>query len=154
MQPIPGYRIGYKLRYWCVRHLLKKCGIGVIVKDYCYFGNGTRLKVGDHSQLGSHARLNGAISIGSDVVMGPDVVMMATSHAFDSLDLPIRLQGAEPERPIVIGDDCWIGTRVIILPGVHLGRQCVVGAGAVVTHSFPDRCIVGGVPARIIRKRE
>lgn len=144
MQPMPGYKLGYRLRYWCARHLLRHCGKDVIVKDHCYFGNGTRLSVGDRSQLGSNARLNGDITIGKDVVMGPDVVMMATSHEFNRLDIPINQQGAKPEEPIVIGDDCWIGTRVIILPGVHIGNKCVVAAGAVVTHSFVSGCILGG----------
>lgn len=144
MQPMPGYKIGYKLRYWCVKHLLRRCGTDVIVKDHCYFGNGLRLSVGNRSQLGSNARLNGDITIGNDVLMGPDVVMMATSHEFARLDIPINLQGAKEENPIVIGDDCWIGTRAIILPGVHIGKQCVVAAGAVVTRSFPDRSILGG----------
>lgn len=154
MQPMPGYKLGYALRRWCARHLLRHCGRGVIVKDHSYFGNGLRLSVGDRSQLGSHARLSGDITIGNDVVMGPDVVMMATSHKFARLDIPINLQGARPEEPIVIGNDCWIGTRVIILPGVHLGSSCIVAAGAVVTKSFPDRCILGGVPARCIKMRE
>ena len=153
MQPMPGYKLGYKLRYWCARHLLCRCGKDVIVKDHCYFGNGTRLSVGDRSQLGSNARLNGDITIGKDVVMGPDVVMMATSHEFNSLDIPINQQGAKPDEPIVIGDDCWIGTRVIILPGVHIGNKCVVAAGAVVTHSFVSGCILGGVPARVLKER-
>ena len=154
MQPIPGYKCGYKLRYWCVKRLLRSCGRDVIVKDHCYFGNGARLSVGDRSQLGSNARLNGNITIGKDVLMGPDVVMMATSHDFSRLDIPINLQGSKSESPIVIGDDCWIGTRAIVLPGVHLGKQCIVAAGAVVTRCFPDRCILGGVPARLIRMRE
>lgn len=154
MQPMPGYKIGYKLRYIVTKRLLRKCGNAVIVKDHCYFGNGTRLSVGDRSQLGSNARLNGEITLGNDIVMGPDVVMMATSHEFARLDIPINQQGAKPESPIVIGDDCWIGTRAIILPGVHIGKQCVVAAGAVVTHSFPDRCILGGVPARLLKTRE
>ena len=115
MQPMPGYKLGYKLRYWCVKHLLRRCGTDVIVKDHCYFGNGLRLSVGNRSQLGSNARLNGDITIGNDVLMGPDVVMMATSHEFARLDIPINLQGAKEENPIVIGDDCWIGTRAIIL---------------------------------------
>ena len=153
MQPMPGYKLGYRLRYWCARHLLRYCGKDVIVKDHCYFGNGTRLSVGDRSQLGSNARLNGDITIGKDVVMGPDVVMMATSHEFNRLDIPINQQGAKPEEPIVIGDDCWIGTRVIILPGVHIGNQCVVAAGAVVTRSFVGRCVLWEVPARVLKVR-
>lgn len=154
MQPMPGYKIGYAVRRWCAERLLRKCGKGVIVKDHCYFGNGSRLTVGDRSQLGSNARLNGDITIGDDVVMGPDVVMMATSHEFARLDTPINLQGSKPEEPIAIGNDCWIGTRAIILPGVHIGNQCIVAAGAVVTRSFPDRCILGGVPAKLLKVRE
>ena len=154
MQPMLGYRMGYALRRWCAGRLLRHCGKDVIVKDHCYFGNGSRLTVGDRSQLGSNARLNGDITIGDDVLMGPDVVMMATSHEFARLDTPISLQGAKPEESIVIGNDCWIGTRAIILPGVHLGNQCIVAAGAVVTRSFPDRSIVGGVPARLLKMRE
>lgn len=154
MQPMPGYKLGYKLRYWCVKHLLRRCGTDVIVKDHCYFGNGLRLSVENRSQLGSNARLNGDITIGNDVLMGPDVVMMATSHEFARLDIPINLQGAKEENPIVIGDDCWIGTRAIILPGVHIGKQSIVAAGAVVTRSFPDRSILVGVPARLLKTRE
>ena len=141
MQPMPGYKLGYKLRYWIVRNLLRQCGKDVIVKDHCYFGNGSKLTVGNRSQLGQRARLNGNITIGDDCVMGPDVVMMATSHEFKSLEIPINMQGSKKEEPIRIGNDCWIGTRTIILPGVELGDQCIVAAGAVVTHSFPKRCM-------------
>ena len=124
------------------------------MKDHCYIGNGERLTVGNNSQLSSHGRFNGTIIIGNDVLMGPEVVMMATSHEFVRADIPIRLQGAKQEAPIVIGNDVWIGTRVIILPGVHIGNHCIVAAGAVVTKSFPDYCIIGGVPAKLIKKRK
>ena len=154
MQPFPGYKVGYILRRIVAKHLLKKCGKNIIVKNKCYFGNGSHLEVGDRSQLGQNSRLGGTITIGKDCVMGPDVVMMATSHEFSSLEIPINQQGAKPEEPIVIGDDCWIGTRCILLPGVHLGNKVIVAAGAVVTHSFPDNCIIGGIPAKIIKYRK
>lgn len=153
MQPFPGYKLGYYWRRHLARCVLRHCGKDVIVKDHCYFGDGSRLSVGNRSQLSSHGRFSGDITIGDDCVMGPEVIMMATSHAFGRLDIPINQQGAAPESPIIIGDDCWIGTRVIILPGVHIGNQCIIGAGAVVTKSFPDRCVIGGVPAKIIKKR-
>ena len=153
MQPMPGYKIGYKLRRFFVKRIIKSCGENIIVKNKCYFGNGNRLSIGDRSQLGQNSRLNGTITIGNDCVMGPDVVMMATSHEFKSLEIPINLQGSKKEEPIIIGDDCWIGTRVIILPGVHIGAHCIVGAGSVVTKSFPDNCIIAGVPAKLIKYR-
>lgn len=67
--------------------------------------------------MGQNSRLDGDITIGDDVVMGPDVIMMATSHEFSSLEIPINLQGAKLEKPIIIGDDCWIETRCVILLG-------------------------------------
>ena len=155
MQPMPGWQIGYALRAWCVRHILgNRAGKNLLVKDHCYFGNGNRLTVGNRSQMGSNARFSGTITLGEDVVMGPDVVMMAVSHEFGRTDIPINQQGAKPDEPIVVGNDVWIGTRVIILPGVHLGDHCIVAAGAVVTKSFPEKCIIGGVPAKVIRMRE
>lgn len=155
MQPMPGWKVGYALREKCLKRILGyRYGGGNLIKDHCYIGNGDRLTIGRRSQLSSHGRFNGTIVIGDDVVMGPEVVMMATSHEFTRLDIPINQQGARPEEPIVIGNDVWIGTRVIVLPGVHIGNHCIVAAGAVVTKSFPDNCIIGGVPAKVLKMRE
>ena len=56
-------------------------------------------------------------------------------------------------KPVIIGDDVWIGGRVIILPGVTIGNGAIVGAGAVVTRDVPEYAIVGGVPAKVIKMR-
>lgn len=152
MQPFPGYRIGYALRRRVASRLLRRCGREVIVKDRCYFGDGSRLSIGNNSQLGRNSRLQGDITIGDDCVMGPDVVIMATSHGYDRVDIPIRLQGGW-EKPIRIGNDVWIGTRCVILPGVEIGDHCIVAAGAVVTKSFPEKSVIGGVPARLLKSR-
>ena len=153
MQPIPGYKLFYKIRYFFVKRIIKECGKQVIIKNKCYFGNGDRLKVGDRSQLGQNSRLGGQIIIGKDVIMGPDIVMMATSHAFDRIDIPITQQGSTEEQPIVIGDDVWIGTRVIILPGVEIGSHSIIAAGSIVTKSCKPYSIIGGIPAKLIKKR-
>ena len=112
------------------------------------------MEVGDRSQLGQNARLNGEITLGRDVIMAPDVVMMATSHNYSRTDIPINLQGERAEQPILVGNDVWIGTRVIILPGVSVGSHSIIGAGAVVTKSFPEYSIIGGNPAKFIRLRQ
>ena len=62
-------------------------------------------------------------------------------------------QGFEEERPVIIGDDVWIGDRVMILPGVEIGRGAVLAAGAVVTRDVPPYAVAAGVPARVIRDR-
>ena len=123
------------------------------MKQNCYVGQGNGLRIGHRSQLGHNARIDQHVTIGDDVVMGPDVVIMTNHHAFDNLDLSINQQGKLPIKPVVIGNDVWIGTRAIIMPGVNIGDQAVVGAGSVVTGDVPARSIVGGAPARFIRMR-
>ena len=85
--------------------------------------------------------------------MGPEVVIWTTNHRFDRIDIPIMQQGNRPSAPVWIGDDVWIGTRVIILPGVKVGNHAVIGAGAVVAKDVPPWAVVAGNPAEIIRYR-
>lgn len=153
MQPFPGGYLFNKFRFFLVSKIIRECGREVMVKDRCYFGDGSRISVGDYSQLGQNAHLVGTINIGREVLMGPDVVMMATSHEYARIDISMMSQGEAPERPINIGSDVWLGTRVIILPGVNIGDHSIVAAGAVVTRSFPPFAIIGGVPARQIGTR-
>lgn len=65
----------------------------------------------------------------------------------------MNMQGNEPEQPVIIEDDVWIGARVTILPGYHICKGNVIVAGAVVTRDVPPYTIVGGVPAKIIKKK-
>ena len=152
-QPVPGWRIGYRLRQLLIAVIAEECGSGVIVKQNAYIGSGRGLRIGANSQLGANSRIGPDVVIGDDVVMGPDVVIMTTSHAFEDSKVPIRRQGNLPVRRVTIGNDVWIGTRVIIMPGVRLGDGCVVGAGSVVTRDIPPMAIAAGSPARVIRKR-
>lgn len=87
-------------------------------------------------------------------MMGPDVVILSGGHVFDRIDLPMRLQGGKKTLTTVIGNDVWIGTRAIIMPGVRIGNGVIIGAGAVVTKDIPDYAIVGGIPARILKYRK
>jgi maltose O-acetyltransferase len=154
MQPMPGWRLFERIRYFFVKKILKQCGNSVRVNSKCYFGDGSKLIVGDRTLLGLNARLGGKIRLGDDVIMGPDVILMAISHAYDRVDIPINTQGSTREREIIIGDDVWIGTRVVIMPGVHVGSHSIIGSGAVVTKSCKPYSIIGGVPAKIIKSRK
>jgi acetyltransferase-like isoleucine patch superfamily enzyme len=90
--------------------------------------------------------------VGRDVLLANDVQLVCGNHTFDRRDLPIRAQPTE-ERPIVIGDDVWLGASTIVLGGVTVGRGSVVAAGAVVTRSLPAYSIARGVPAEIVGTR-
>ena len=85
--------------------------------------------------------------------MGPDILIYTTNHEFSRTDIPICRQGNENPKPVVIEDDVWIGARVMIMPGVIVRRGCVVGAGTVLTKSFPENSIIAGNPGRVVKKR-
>lgn len=111
------------------------------------------LKIGDWSGIGVNCEVNGPVTIGKYVMMGPEVVIYTSGHNFERTDIPMQQQGSSETKPVVIEDDVWIGRRAIIMPGVHIGKGCVIGAGAIVTKDVPDYCVVGGVPAKILKRR-
>ena len=153
--PISGYPFGGKLtREITCRYIFEKCGNNINVEHGASFGKGNHIIIGDNSGIGINARLPNAITIGRDVLMGPDVVVFATSHRFEDVTQPMRTQGFTDLQPVNIEDDVLIGTRVIIMPGVTIGKGSIVGAGAVVTKDVPPYAIVGGVPAKIIKYRK
>ncbi len=92
---------------------------------------------------------NGGVEIGPDTLLSPGVQCISGNHIFDNPDVPIKYQGTEYGK-ITIGEDCWLGTNVIVLPGVTLGRGAVIGAGAVVTKDIPAYGIALGIPAKVI----
>ena len=94
----------------------------------------------------------GGLTIGSNCLIGAMCVFVPANHRFDDPRIPIRQQG-ETRQGIVIGDNCWLGTRVTVLDGVTIGDNCVIGAGAVVTRSIAADSIAVGVPARVVRSR-
>ncbi|HEX6892816.1 MAG TPA: sugar O-acetyltransferase [Chryseolinea sp.] len=109
---------------------------------------------GKHIKIGKNVFINhacsfldlGGITIEDDVQIGPRVNLVTENHPIDPaarkhLDL----------KPIVIKRNAWIGAGATILPGVTVGENSIVAAGAVVNHDVPDNCIFGGVPARLIR---
>ncbi len=86
------------------------------------------------------------VVIGKGTYIAPNVGLITTNH--DPMDPARHLPGSD----IVIGKNCWVGMNAVILPGVELGDHTVVGAGAVVTKSYPEgRCVLGGVPAKKIK---
>src|SRR4051794_15875964 len=149
----PGGRLWRVIRSAVARPLFAEAGRGINIEHGAYFGSGANVRIGDRSGIGVNCRLHGPVTIGRDVMMGPDVVVLAMNHAFDDATQPMIAQGHEAAEPVIIGDDVWIGTRAIILPGVEIGDHAIVGAGAVVTKSVPAYSVVGGNPARVIRSR-
>ena len=147
-----GIQLGQTaLRRLCGKLMLTHCGKNVNIEHNALFS--PKVSLGDYSGIGVNAKLYGTISIGNYVMMGEDCTIITRNHRFERTDIPMMDQGFEEERPVVIGNDVWIGDRVTILPGVTIGDGCIVAAASVVTHDVPPYAIVGGVPAKILKFR-
>jgi len=94
----------------------------------------------------------GGVDIGNDVLIGPNTNILSVNHAFSDWKKPINTQGIVTKK-VVIEDDIWICANVTILPGVTIGKGSIIGANALVAKSVKPYSIMGGVPAKLIRKR-
>lgn len=113
---------------------------------------GEFIRIGNDVGIGEFAYLGGAggLEIGNDTIIGQYFSCHPENHTYEDPSAPIRTQGVS-RKGIRIGSNCWIGSKVTVLDGVQIGNRCVVGAGAVITKSFPDHSIIAGVPARLIK---
>ena len=115
-----------------------------------------RVDYGSHLRIGARTFANyglvaldvADITIGDDVQIGTNVQLITPTHPVDP---SLRRQKWEAAKPIAIGDNVWLGSGAIVLPGVTIGENTVVGAGAVVTRDLPAGVVAVGNPARVIR---
>lgn len=131
--------------------VLCKCGINT------NFGKNARfshlVSLGDFSGIGNRAFLQGTVIIGKNVMMAEDVKIFTVNHETSRIDIPMCEQGTQKERPVIIGDDVWIGSNVLILPGSKIGNGVILGAGCVVRGNIPDYAVVVGNPGEIVKFR-
>lgn len=122
------------------------------IEDFCTVNNGVGdVLIGDRTRIGLGSTLIGPVKIGNDVRLAQNVVISALNHNYEDINLPISEQGVHT-RQVTIHDETWIGANVVILPGVTIGKHCVVAAGSVVTKSVPDYTIVAGNPAHPMKQ--
>ena len=129
---------------------------GVMIRPSSYYGGdlGAGLEMGDNSSIGPHGYVgcSGKITIGSNVMFGPKCSLFAENHVFSNIEVPIKSQGVK-QKGITIEDDCWIGSNVVILDGVTIGKGSVIGAGTLVTKDIPAGSIVMDKRNKTIRER-
>ncbi len=111
------------------------------------------VRIGDRCVIGrgSHVVGHWSIDIGDDVQTGPYVYVTDQNHSYEDPDQPIGRQ-CPVEAGVSIGAGSWLGANAVVLPGARIGCHVVVAAGAVVRGVVPDRCVVAGVPARVVRR--
>jgi len=117
-----------------------------------YIANFSNIFIGKECQINEHTFIQGA-RIGDYVMIAPHVTILSSMHGYDQISVPMIKQEKKKNIIPIIGNDVWIGTRAVIMPGVRVGDGCIIGAGAVVTRSTEPYGIYAGVPARKIRSR-
>lgn len=115
---------------------------------------GQGITIGHGTGINARAYLGGqgGIQIGNDVIFGPDVKIFSENHNYADPDQTIKAQGVS-RKGVSIGDNCWLGSGVTVLDGVHIGNGCVIAAGSVVSRSIPENSIAAGIPAKVIKNR-
>ena len=138
------------LRRSLLEELLGSVGDGTEIRPPLYldYGSNIRIGAGCFANFGLMALDVAPITIGDDVQMGPNVQLLTPTHPVEPQP---RREKWEAARPISIADNVWIGGGVIVLAGVTVGENTVVGAGAVVTRDLPANVVAVGNPARVIR---
>ncbi len=95
---------------------------------------------------------SGQVIIEDDVMLGSGVHIYVGNHRYDIANKNIIEQGYSPAQTVVLKEGCWLGANVVVLPGVTIGKNSVVGAGSIVTKDVPNRVVVVGNPAKVIKK--
>lgn len=133
-----------------LRDLLGAVGEGSHVRAPIYVDYGSNLTIGEGTFINYNLTALDvvSISIGSHCQIGPNVQLLTATHPVAAQPRRDKLESA---KSIVVGDNVWLGGGVVVLPGVTIGENSVVGAGAVVTRDIPSNVVVAGVPARVIR---
>ncbi|MGE8297695.1 MAG: acyltransferase [Pseudomonas sp.] len=153
-----------------IRNVRLDTGLGGIhFHSGCWLNDGVEMSaikeivIGRGTTLQRNVTINGQVCLGVNCLLAPNVFISSTSHVHDHIPgMSIREQESRLSqeeflriynRPVVVGDDVWIGVNAVLMPGVRVGAHAVVGANAVVTKDVPEGAIVAGVPARILSYR-
>ncbi len=123
-------------------------GAQVVAPLHCDYGYQVHIGAGSFVNCGAVFLDVAAITLGEHVQVGPNVQFLTPTHP---LEPRLRATGAEAAKPITVADNVWLGGGAILLPGVSIGENTVVGAGSVVTKDLPANVVAVGNPARVIR---
>lgn len=146
-QEFSKFRVRYYNKLGCKIH--EKASISPNVRIRGCF------EMGEGSSIAQNCSISGETSgvfLGKNVMIGPNVVIVAFNHGMSDFSIPMVKQ-KNLEAPVIIEDDVWIGANATLGMGVRIGKGSVVGANSFVNKNIPPFCVVGGVPAKILKSR-
>ena len=150
--PVSLRKYFMEFRAICVRRMTGCNFTNVEISKNVRIGNGADISIGNYVHIREGCCLAN-VDIHNYVMIAPEVVFLDIGHNYEDPTRPMMFQGSRTYPKTVIEDDVWIGCRAIIMHGVRIKKGAIVAAGAVVTKDVDEYSIVGGNPARVIRKR-
>jgi acetyltransferase-like isoleucine patch superfamily enzyme len=131
----------------------KDCWLQTLDRDLDLDVIRPKIVIGNGCNIGMGATISAAQSIvfGENILLARNVYISDHRHAFENVELPIKVQGICGIEEVSIGANSWIGQNACILPGSKIGRHCVIGSNSVVNRNIPDYSVAAGAPVRIIR---
>lgn len=148
---VQGFAI--PLRRILAKRIFKSCGDDVTIHHNVLFNLGSNIEIGEGALLNRYVMLDdrASISIGSFTMVAAGVTIETHTHPFDDFTQPIAISGRQ-SRSVRIGPNTVLGYNTVVMAGIQIGERCIVGANSVVTKDVPDFTIVGGVPAKYIKR--
>jgi acetyltransferase-like isoleucine patch superfamily enzyme len=134
---------------------------GITIGNGVFIGRNTILSckngdivIGDHANLGFNCEIFSAsrVRVGQHILMAAYTYLVGGDHLYDRVDIPVLQQGRTAQG-IEVGDGVWLGTHVVVTDGSSIGRDAIIGAGAVVVGAIPEFAIATGIPAKVVRDR-
>lgn len=151
---LPRYRFCICIKELLLKSQGAKFGKNVVIYPGVWIAPGRNLIVGNDVDIAKDVLITttGGVEIGDRTLIGYRTQILSANHTIPPIGQPFPISG-DDYRKVIIEKDVWIGANCIITPGVHIGEGAVIAAGAVVTKDVEANTIVGGVPAKFIRKR-
>ena len=150
------FKIDFGVTILGFENIIIKKNVSIMKNSYIYANDGGFIEIGNNFSMNTNSQLdasNGKIVIKDDCAIGPNCVLRASNHVFKNVNIPFRLQGHDYGE-IIVENDVWIASNCVITPNTRIGRSSVLAAGCVATKDIEPYSVVGGVPAKLIRKRK
>lgn len=147
-------RLFNTIRIWYLSKVLKilEYDSNSFFENKVYISNAQDITIGKHCHINENVFIQGC-SIGNYVMIAPNVAILNSTHNYNDINIPMILQGERKGINPIVEDDVWIGRNAIIMPGVIIKKGSIVAAGSVVTKNIEAYSVVGGIPAKLIKKR-